>query len=120
MLKAYRAWQNEERLKLGKCWQEHDRLFTTFDGSPIFPDTITSWFRDFIRKTDLPQVSIHSLATYEHHATDHGRGAVANSGQARRAFQHGDDEHDLLACDPVGRRDGERCAGGYFEAETNG
>jgi len=61
MLKGYRAWQNEERLKLGKCWQEHDRLFTTFDGSPIFPDTITSWFRDFIRKTDLPQVSIHSL-----------------------------------------------------------
>jgi len=61
MLKTYRAWQNEERLKLGKCWQEHDRLFTTFDGSPIFPDTITSWFRDFIRKTDLPIVSIHSL-----------------------------------------------------------
>jgi len=61
MLKTYRAWQNEERLKLGKCWQEHDRLFTTFDGSPIFPDTITSWFRDFIQKTDLPHVSIHSL-----------------------------------------------------------
>ena len=61
MLKAYRAWQNKERLQLGSCWQEHDRLFTTFDGSPIFPDTISHWFRDFIRKTDLPKVSIHSL-----------------------------------------------------------
>jgi integrase len=61
MLKEYRAWQNEERLRLGKCWQEHDRLFTTFDGSPIFPDTITSWFREFIRRKDLPHVTIHSL-----------------------------------------------------------
>jgi len=61
MLRSYRAWQNEERLRLGKYWQEHDRVFTTYDGQPIHPDTITGWFREFIRKTDLPYITIHSL-----------------------------------------------------------
>lgn len=61
MLKALRAWQNEERLKLGKCWQESNRLFTTIDGGPIHPDTITYWFSKFVNKNNLPKVSIHSL-----------------------------------------------------------
>ena len=30
-------------------------------GKPIHPDTVTSWFHDFIARTDLPSVSIHSL-----------------------------------------------------------
>lgn len=61
MLKDYRRWQIEERLKIGDQWQDHNRLFTTWNGKPIHPDTITGWFHNFIIKTDLPYITVHSL-----------------------------------------------------------
>jgi integrase len=61
MLKAYRAWQNTERLKLGERWQECNRLFTTWDGQALHPSTCTEWFAGFVARHDLPPVSIHSL-----------------------------------------------------------
>ncbi len=33
----------------------------TWNGEPIHPDTITSWFREFIDKTDLPPIHVHRL-----------------------------------------------------------
>ncbi|AFM41951.1 site-specific recombinase XerD [Desulfosporosinus acidiphilus SJ4] len=61
LLKEYKAWQNEERLKCGDQWQDHDRLFTQWNGKPIFPSTPTIWFKDFRRKHDLPDVKFHGL-----------------------------------------------------------
>ena len=61
LLKDYKAWQNQERLKLGEQWQETDRLFTQWNGRPIHPDTVSSWFSNFIKGTDLPPVTLHSL-----------------------------------------------------------
>lgn len=61
MLKQYRAWQMQERLKLGDQWKEYDRLFTQWNGCPIHPQTITGWFRKFISRNDLPPISVHSL-----------------------------------------------------------
>lgn len=61
MLKEYRAWQAAERLKLGDQWQDHDRLFTRWNGEPIHPDTLTNWFSDFVKRNNLPPVTIHSM-----------------------------------------------------------
>ena len=61
MLKEYREWQDEEKLRLGDAWFESDRLFTTFNGHPIHPDSITGWFTDFVKRQGLPKVTIHSL-----------------------------------------------------------
>ncbi len=61
MLKQYKLWQLEQRLKAGDRWEECDRLFTTWNGTPIFPDTVTDWFAKFIKRTDLPYVTLHSL-----------------------------------------------------------
>ena len=61
VLKEYRIWQNQERLKMGDRWEVSDRIFTQDDGKPIHPDTITGWFREFIATTDLPQITVHSL-----------------------------------------------------------
>lgn len=62
ILKTYRSWQREHKLAMGDRWVETDnRLFTQWDGKPIHPDTVTGWFADFIRKTDLPYVTLHSL-----------------------------------------------------------
>jgi integrase len=61
LLREYRQWQTEERLKVGSQWQTTDRLFTAWNGSPMHPDNLTGWFETFIKRTDLPYVSIHNL-----------------------------------------------------------
>lgn len=61
MLEDYRRHQNKERLKLGDRWEENDRLFTQLEGKPIHPDTITDWFKKFLRKNNLPDINVHSL-----------------------------------------------------------
>ncbi|HAG12059.1 MAG TPA: site-specific integrase [Desulfotomaculum sp.] len=62
LLKKYKAWQNEERLKCGDAWDKNsDRLFTKWNGQPIFPTTPTSWFRKFRRRHNLPEVKFHGL-----------------------------------------------------------
>lgn len=61
LLKEYKRWQAQRRLSMGDRWVDCDRLFTKPDGTPIHPDTISCWFRDFIQANDLPDISIHSL-----------------------------------------------------------
>lgn len=61
MLKDYKDWQNQKRLQLGDRWEDHNRLLTTAFGTPIHPDTISGWFTDFIKRSDLPHVTIHGL-----------------------------------------------------------
>ena len=61
LLQEYKRWQNENRLKLGDQWVNTDRLFTQWNGAPIYPDTISGWFTDFIKRKGLRKVSLHSL-----------------------------------------------------------
>ena len=61
ILKQYKVWQNEERLKCGDLWEDHNRLFTKWNGKPIFPTTPSTWYREFRRKHDLPNVKFHGL-----------------------------------------------------------
>lgn len=60
-LKQYKVWQNEEKLKLGDLWIDSDRLFTKWNGAPIFPDTISGWFKNFRGKYNLPPLTFHQL-----------------------------------------------------------
>lgn len=61
MLKAHRLYQQEHRLQIGDQWHETGRLFTKWNGEPLHPDTLTNWFSRFIRRNDLPPVTLHSL-----------------------------------------------------------
>ena len=61
MLKAWRAEQSKQRLRMGDQWQDSDRLFTAWNGAPIRPDVITAWFHKFVTKNGLPPIHIHSL-----------------------------------------------------------
>ena len=61
MLKAWRAEQSKQRLRMGDQWQTSDRLFTAWDGAPIRPDVITAWFHKFVTKNGLPPIHVHSL-----------------------------------------------------------
>ena len=38
-----------------------DYVFTWVDGNPFHPDSVTSWFRRFIDRNNLPRIHIHSL-----------------------------------------------------------
>jgi len=60
-LQTYRAWQEEQRLALGNQWHNINRLFTTWNGLPMHPDTLSGWFKDFIKRSDLPNIHLHSL-----------------------------------------------------------
>ena len=61
LLLDYQQWQNQQKIKVGKDWVENDRLFTQWNGLPIYPDTVTDWFAKFIKRSGLPYVTLHSL-----------------------------------------------------------
>jgi len=46
---------------VGDQWEDCDRIYTSWNGKPAHPDTLTQWFVDFIKRTDLPPIHIHSL-----------------------------------------------------------
>lgn len=71
LLQEYRQHQKAERFKIGSEWVrkveiegkqvENDLLFTRWNGAPIDPDSITTWFGKFLAAHDLPPVHFHSL-----------------------------------------------------------
>lgn len=61
LLTQHRIWQTKKRLEVGDQWNDTEYLFTSYNGLPLHPDTISSWFRKLIEKYNLPDVSIHSL-----------------------------------------------------------
>lgn len=61
LLKQYKAHQAEEKLKVGDRWQKSGRVFTTWDGLPMFPNTISNWFPKFLTRHKLPHITFHGL-----------------------------------------------------------
>ncbi|WP_031513990.1 site-specific integrase [Desulfofalx alkaliphila] len=61
LLRAYRAEWLSHRLRLGDMWQGSERLFTTWDGRPGYPQWPGQWFNKFLAKNNLPHVPFHSL-----------------------------------------------------------
>lgn len=61
MLKEYKIWQSEEKLKIGDRWENSSRLFTSWCGKPIYPGNLTGWFGRFIKRHNLPSMNIHGL-----------------------------------------------------------
>ena len=61
LLKDYKLYQEAEIKRLGNLWKLSDRLFTTWDGEPMNPDTITDWFGKFVKQNNLPHVNFHGL-----------------------------------------------------------
>lgn len=48
-------------MKAGQLWQGSDNIFTTWDGRPMHPDTISKWFPKFLRRHNLPQIPFHGI-----------------------------------------------------------
>ena len=61
MLKQFKAEQDAEAAQLGTKWEEHDRLFTKWNGEPMNPQTPYGWFREFCKHNGFRFCDIHSL-----------------------------------------------------------
>ncbi len=61
VLKEYKEWQDKIKAELGTYWKDSGRICTKEDGSPMHPDTLTSWFYKFVRRKSVPDVCVHSL-----------------------------------------------------------
>jgi len=61
MLRQHKREQAAARLKVGDLWQGSERLFTTWDGRPMHPDTVSSWFPKFLKRHSLPPLPFHGL-----------------------------------------------------------
>lgn len=61
LLKEYKRKQLECKLRLGDKWIETNRLSIKWNESPMHPDTITKWFRQFLEDKNLPYITFHGL-----------------------------------------------------------
>lgn len=61
LLRKYRVWQAEERLRLGEFYRDQGLLFTQDNGSPMQPCSVTTWCRRFSEKHGLPHIHPHSF-----------------------------------------------------------
>ena len=61
LLREHQREQIKKRLALGEGWHNSGKVFTACNGKPVHPDTLTKWFRNFVKKNGLPDVHIHSL-----------------------------------------------------------
>lgn len=61
LLKEYKNHQDRYREKLGDQWEDHDRLFTQWNGKPMHPGTVNSWFQKFLERNYMPKKRFHSL-----------------------------------------------------------
>lgn len=53
-------WVRKVTLENGKV-ADNDMLFTKWNGEPMDPDIISSWFPKFLEAHDLPSIHFHSL-----------------------------------------------------------
>ncbi len=58
-LKAHRARQNEQRLRLGDAWADNDLIFPSAVGTPIWPDNITRDYDRLVEKAGIPRIRVH-------------------------------------------------------------
>lgn len=61
LLKEFKKWQLEERLKVGDKWHDLDYLFTRWDGKPMNLDTISRYLKRFTEKNGIQPIHLHCL-----------------------------------------------------------
>jgi len=61
LLKSYKEIQEKERENVGSLWRESGKIFVTWCGEPMHPDTISKWFTNFLKRKNLPPIVFHSL-----------------------------------------------------------
>lgn len=61
LLRRYRAWQAEERLRLGSYYENQDFVFSQDNGKPMHPDSVTTWLDRFSKRHGLRHINPHAF-----------------------------------------------------------
>ena len=61
LLRQYRAWQLQERIRLGSYYQDQGFVFAQDSGAAMHPDSVTSWLKKFSERHGLPHIHPHSF-----------------------------------------------------------
>lgn len=61
LLRRYRVWQNEEKLRLGEYYQDRGFVFSQDNGNPMHPDSVTDWLKKFSKRHGLPHINPHAF-----------------------------------------------------------
>lgn len=61
LLRQYRAWQNQERLRLGGYYQDKGFVFSQDTGEPMHPDSVTDYLKKFSKRYGLPHINPHAF-----------------------------------------------------------
>jgi integrase len=61
ILRKLVAEQEETRTQLGNQWVDTGKIFTQWNGLPMFPQTPSHWFGKWLKRTDLPPITFHQL-----------------------------------------------------------
>lgn len=61
LLTVYKDYQDETKVVMQNLWNETGFLFTRDDGNMMHTDTISAWFTEFIKRTNLPHITLHGL-----------------------------------------------------------
>ena len=61
LLRQYRAWQTQERFRLGSYYEDQGFLFAQDNGKPMHPDTVTTWLDRFSKRHNLPHINPHAF-----------------------------------------------------------
>lgn len=64
LIRDFKRWktnQNEIKMVLRKSYEDHDLIFSTQTGKPIFPRSLTHDFNKAIKVADVPKIRFHDL-----------------------------------------------------------
>lgn len=61
LIKQLKAEQQEKAIKCSDLWNETDRLFITWCGQPMHPNTPYTWLKRFCEEENLPFKGLHSF-----------------------------------------------------------
>ena len=61
LIKQLQKEQREQAEKIGDLWEENDRLFVTWCGKPMHPNTPYTWLERFCKEENIPFKGLHSF-----------------------------------------------------------
>lgn len=61
LIRQLKKEQQEQSEKIGDLWEENDRLFITWCGKPMHPNTPYNWLKRFCKDEEIPFKGLHSF-----------------------------------------------------------
>ncbi|RSL28741.1 hypothetical protein D7Z54_34955 [Salibacterium salarium] len=61
LLKSYKEQCTQERLEVKELWEggKHFFVFSSWHGKPMYPSSITQWWRRFLKRHEFPFPTSH-------------------------------------------------------------